>query len=294
MGERTRGNGQVGSSAVPEKSSGGRIDLLAYYQSSRGYLERLQRRGPHSHKYYLNLIRRFAGQGALVLDLGCGIGSSSMLIANSGYTCYGLDCSHLFLTQATLDAKKRRIPVQFLSGDICTLPFAEEVFDVVASHASLEHVTQPEEALQEMIRVVKPGGHIVIVGPNLLSPTAPVKALWNNLVRDEPLSHPLFGTRWEAVQAVVYGILTIRHKGLDREITFLRREPIVGSEADIGCDLDAAYLMTPIDLVRYFRRLGFDVHNPSIPTSLLGCVMARFLPNYAGGVGVVAQKPSQR
>ncbi len=91
-----------------------------------------------------------------VLDLGCGSGEFARL-ALRGDADWGLDLSWQRL------ARCRRHPAyrHLCRGDACRLPFADREFRTVLAVSVLEHLRQPERALAEVGRVLRPGGHLV-------------------------------------------------------------------------------------------------------------------------------------
>ncbi|ESS06750.1 MAG: methylase involved in ubiquinone/menaquinone biosynthesis [uncultured archaeon A07HB70] len=56
--------------------------------------------------------------------------------------------------------------VRFCRGDAERLPFADDAFDVVWSSGSIEYWPNPVDALEELRRVTRPGGQVLVVGPN--------------------------------------------------------------------------------------------------------------------------------
>lgn len=95
-------------------------------------------------------------QGSLLLDLACGGGLLAPHLAGKGHRHVGLDLSPTALPLA------RRHGVQPVRGDVLHLPFAAEVADVVVAGEVLEHVTDPLALLAEAIRVLRPGGLLVL------------------------------------------------------------------------------------------------------------------------------------
>jgi demethylmenaquinone methyltransferase/2-methoxy-6-polyprenyl-1,4-benzoquinol methylase len=79
---------------------------------------------------------------------------------------YGLDQSPHQLEKAYEKFGKRDGPVNFHLGDAERLPFRDDTFDVVWSSGSIEYWPNPVDALEECRRVAKPGGQVLIVGPN--------------------------------------------------------------------------------------------------------------------------------
>jgi len=99
-----------------------------------------------------------------VLDVGCGTGFGTEGILEHTADVYGLDQSPHQLGKAR--EKLGDDPVQFCLGDAERLPFADDTFDVVWSSGSIEYWPNPVTALRECRRVVRPGGDVLVVGPN--------------------------------------------------------------------------------------------------------------------------------
>ncbi|WCN36258.1 class I SAM-dependent methyltransferase [Aneurinibacillus uraniidurans] len=100
--------------------------------------------------------------GEKVLDIGCGTGIYSLLLASKGVNVTGIDISTAMLKKAKEKAEKSRQAISFLEGDIHHLPFADHTFDLVISNLVLEFVDSPEDVLAEAMRVVKPGGRLTV------------------------------------------------------------------------------------------------------------------------------------
>lgn len=99
-----------------------------------------------------------------VLDVGCGTGFGTEGILEHTDEVYGLDQSPHQLEKAR--DKLGDDPVQFCLGDAERLPFADDSFDVVWSSGSIEYWPNPVDALEECRRVARPGGQVLVVGPN--------------------------------------------------------------------------------------------------------------------------------
>ncbi len=96
-----------------------------------------------------------------LLDCGCGSGSITVGLANAvrpGHVI-GVDMSTREIERACERATDKQIPnVHFATGNIYQLDFPDNSFDALFSHNVLEHLPDPLVALQEMRRVLKPGG----------------------------------------------------------------------------------------------------------------------------------------
>ena len=103
--------------------------------------------------------------GMALLDCGCGPGSITVGLAKAvdPGRVIGVDISADTLKLAEERAASARISnIQFEIGDICRLNFPDNSFDAVFSHNAIEHIPEPDKALKEMRRVLKPGGVIGI------------------------------------------------------------------------------------------------------------------------------------
>lgn len=98
-----------------------------------------------------------------VLDVGCGAGLSSAHIAKTyDVKVTGLDSSQnaLKLAWETHKNEPYLAKLDFVAGDITSMPFADNTFDVVNCESVILFVDDKEAALKEMMRVLKPGGFI--------------------------------------------------------------------------------------------------------------------------------------
>jgi len=101
-----------------------------------------------------------------VLDVGCGTGFATEGLLAHVETVHGLDQSAHQLEQAYAKFGKTAGPVRFARGDAERLPYRDDTFDVVWSSGSIEYWPNPVEGLRELRRVAKPGGQVLVVGPN--------------------------------------------------------------------------------------------------------------------------------
>jgi len=105
------------------------------------------------------------GEDDRVLDVGCGTGFATEGLLQHTEQIYGLDQSPHQLSKAYEKFGKRG-PVRFHMGDAERLPFQDDSFDVVWSSGSIEYWPNPVAALRECRRVTRPGGTVLIVGPD--------------------------------------------------------------------------------------------------------------------------------
>lgn len=101
--------------------------------------------------------------GAYVLEIGCGTGAVSRILAEQPGVdrVLGVDPSSVFI--ATARALSAAIPhLTFEESDGRSLPLEDNVFDVVVVHQTLSHVPEPERLLAEGYRVLRPGGYLAL------------------------------------------------------------------------------------------------------------------------------------
>ncbi|MBR5951213.1 MAG: bifunctional demethylmenaquinone methyltransferase/2-methoxy-6-polyprenyl-1,4-benzoquinol methylase UbiE [Actinomycetaceae bacterium] len=96
--------------------------------------------------------------GMKILDLACGTGASTASFAKAGADVIGCDFSEGMIREGL----RRRPHLNLIQGDAMDLPFEDESFDVVTMSYGLRNVQDPMKALEEMYRVVRPGGKLVI------------------------------------------------------------------------------------------------------------------------------------
>jgi 2-polyprenyl-3-methyl-5-hydroxy-6-metoxy-1,4-benzoquinol methylase len=109
-------------------------------------------------------------RGKLVLDGGCGVGGLTRAMTARGARVVALDIG------AQLAATTRtRYGCRAVVGTLTSLGLVSDAFDVVISSEAIEHTPDPEAAIVELYRVLKPGGHLVLSTPNRLW-QAPVRA----------------------------------------------------------------------------------------------------------------------
>jgi ubiquinone/menaquinone biosynthesis C-methylase UbiE len=109
-------------------------------------------------------------QGEVIMDAGCGTGVFTFDILSLGSKVIGLDISLPMLVHA--GKKLREFPFQKVLADILNLPFQEDYFDKILSITALEFIENARGAVEELFRVTKRGGSIVVATMNGLSPWA--------------------------------------------------------------------------------------------------------------------------
>jgi ubiquinone/menaquinone biosynthesis C-methylase UbiE len=100
--------------------------------------------------------------GMTVLDVPCGGGIAFRALPQGRNIRYAaVDIDEAMLARARLRAQRRGLEAEFVAGDMLKLPLDDGAADLVLSYSGLHMVSDPERAVQELARCLKPGGHNV-------------------------------------------------------------------------------------------------------------------------------------
>lgn len=141
---------------------------MADYEYYIDYLKQTDR-FPQSvyHRAKHGMVREALGSiptGSRILDAGCGIGNVTKNYYNH-FAIFGVDEQ-----QSAINYCQQFCKGTYVKGDLYKIPFDDNFFDAILFLDAIEHLTQPVLALQELARVLKPGGIILICTMNYSSP----------------------------------------------------------------------------------------------------------------------------
>lgn len=138
--------------------------LTQYYTTDKAYFIELDSHFYKHEKKYTSQLSKKAFENKLVLEAGCGSGAmANWLEKNWNAAVVGVDLSFFGLT----NAHKKYSP-HFVQSDLELLPFKANTFDTILLFDVLEHIVYPQALFKEFDRVLKKGGYLVIVSPNLM------------------------------------------------------------------------------------------------------------------------------
>ncbi len=113
-------------------------------------------------------------EGMSILDAGCGTGLETVrlarLVGSSG-NVIGLDASRNLLAEASRRAQGSRLPIEYREGDVQQLPFPDNCFDVARAERLFLYLTDPRQALAELVRVTKSDGVVYVIEPDFETQT---------------------------------------------------------------------------------------------------------------------------
>ncbi len=133
--------------------------ISRYYDSVRGF-------GPEYYRGWLECIVRHGDLHGRrrVLDVGCGTGRyASLLSERLGRVVVGLDLSAGMLRRARDRVRDEGTEVALVQGDAVQLPFKEGSFDSVSLVLVVHHVKPLEALMEELARVLSPGGRAIFM-----------------------------------------------------------------------------------------------------------------------------------
>ena len=122
-------------------------------------------RDPALRARWGELLRRLLPPGGRVLDIGCGTGSLSLLLAEAGYTVDGVDFAPAMVERARAKATAAGLDIQFAVGDAADPQFDAESFDIVLGRHILWAIPNvPTSAvLERWTTLLRPGGSLVLI-----------------------------------------------------------------------------------------------------------------------------------
>jgi ubiquinone/menaquinone biosynthesis C-methylase UbiE len=230
--------------------------MQTYYKISKNASLEI---GNHQGLLYLRDMCRYAEK---ILDVGCGEGTRLNTLLPEGSRGWGIDPYDKAISRA-----KRQYPRHnFQIGVGENLPYPDANFDLVYSAFAIEHCTDPEKFIKEMVRLCKTGGHIVILAPNYGAPARrspastenPCNKLFEGLLKDV---FPYPGLDWNQVSP------RPRFENIDDDTTF---EPYLKS------------------MIYYFQNVGATVEKYSSLWSLenSGRNLRKTIIRYLGLLGI--------
>ncbi|MDJ0733708.1 MAG: class I SAM-dependent methyltransferase [Nostocaceae cyanobacterium] len=211
---------------------------------------------------YIEFVTQSVSTPGRLLDVGCGSGWSSYLLSQAGYQVVGIDLNAAGFECPSDDN------LTLVEGSAMNLPFEDASFDIIATHQAIEHIPNPQQAIMEMIRVLKPGGTLCIVAPNLLSLGHSFRGITKYVWQNRPVKnifwrspdmpkHPGGNTLPEALVSLPKNVFLIISKLLAQKATFTMRKPDI--KPPFHSDNDACYVCNPIDFVKFLPTQNCEI-----------------------------------
>ncbi len=179
----------------------------------------------------LGMIRKWADLSGRILDDGCGLGTYLDAFAPYSRQRFGLEIEFDRAVQAIPSAEG------ISQGVGEHLPFADNIFDFILSNEVIEHVADDHKYAAEMVRVVKPGGRILIFCPNRWYPVEQHGIFWRgqykfgNIPLLNYLPNPLRNKLAPHVRT--YTAVSLRRLFQDMPVTIIHHARIFGGYDNI-------------------------------------------------------------
>jgi 2-polyprenyl-3-methyl-5-hydroxy-6-metoxy-1,4-benzoquinol methylase len=259
----------------------------AYYNTSSGYLTHLNLKTEATYGSYFHFLNGYLGAlkpGSAVLEVGCGDGRSTYLLAMQypHLQFVGTDVSAPFIEYA-----RRHFQIEGLSyrvEDSLAFSLHAESVDMVVSKSVVEHIPDIPRWLDESARILKKKGMLIVVTANYFSPVQPLlDIVW---FRARP---PFAHTYWQQFPLFVYNVIMSIKKLI--RTSFVYVQPDLGPNADNGGDFDAVYMANQLDIARYLQKRRMKVLNKAFEGPGLLSRLCRHMAPLFSGVGIVAEKP---
>ncbi|MGB0843926.1 MAG: class I SAM-dependent methyltransferase [Alphaproteobacteria bacterium] len=136
-------------------------DENGWLSSSQAWLDRMPEKGDFAREFVLDkpmVERALLHKPANVLDVGCGDGRFCRALKKHGLATTGIDPVKPFVDFAASKDAEGCYKVGFADN----LPFTDETFDLAVFYLTLIDIEQMEQAVEEAVRVLKPGGKILV------------------------------------------------------------------------------------------------------------------------------------
>ena len=149
-------------------------------------------------------------RGLNVLDVGTGPGFLALIFAEMDHQVTGVDISKCMLDKAKENARARDLEVSFCHGDAEALPFDDESFDLLVNRYLLWTLPDPQMAIDEWVRVLKPNGMILAIDGAWFDPALAMrlrrglsKAITLLTDRRRPLFYSVFGQYYKPIRSTL-------------------------------------------------------------------------------------------
>ncbi|MEW6609555.1 MAG: class I SAM-dependent methyltransferase [bacterium] len=136
-----------------------------YYGDIKGYLRR-RREFIHRFRNFLRRIEKFKNKGR-ILDIGCCVGFFLHVAQKMGWDCVGVE-----LATTSANYAKDEFKLNVMNKKLEEIKFPDKHFDVITMWDVLEHIPDPVNGLNEVYRILKDDGLLVVQVPNIKSAKA--------------------------------------------------------------------------------------------------------------------------
>jgi SAM-dependent methyltransferase len=263
-----------------------RAEMAVFYRTNESYA---RQQASHSAKYFdrllsvMNAVMAKADPRIVEIGGGAGAAMHSLLERRPAGRAFVVELSPTLLRVAQADGRSRVFAV---AGSAQQLPIRDQSVDAVVAFEVIEHLPDVPQALDELIRIVRRPGHIIIGLPNHASLWTPIEDAMRRRNRQAfGVERGRGAWRWWRRNAALTW-----QKRRSPHAQFLYRQPVLDAAA--GGDADAVYYAAPLDLLRFFRSRHLELVKTSAEVRF-GSI-GRFLPVELQGSTVMAWRTTAK
>jgi ubiquinone/menaquinone biosynthesis C-methylase UbiE len=188
---------KTNSAVMSSESANHKDEIISQFTSQSVPFAELQEHREERSLEIFQELGRFNGSER-VLDSGCGPGLVSCYLAPLVKKITGVDLTPAMVELAKASAEKRGLSnAHFQLGDMGSLPFEDDNFDVSVTRYTFHHLENPTSAFSEMLRVTKSGGKLIVVD---VSPDVSKQDAYNTFEIQRDSSHTKALTKDELCQ----------------------------------------------------------------------------------------------
>lgn len=133
------------------------------FEGSLEFFEEIEKKRYELEPFIHQCAQFTCWHGKKVLEVGCGIGTDFLQFARAGADLYGIDLSPHSIELVNQRLKLYSVKGCVLNGDAENLPFEDNTFDLVYSWGVIHHTPDTQKAIDEIHRVLKPGGKAIVM-----------------------------------------------------------------------------------------------------------------------------------
>ncbi len=223
-------------------------------------------------EYIESIFRKFDKKPELVLDLACGSGTLTCMMAEKGYDMIGLDLSPEMLDIANEKAKEKELDILFINQDMCDFELYGTVDAVICSLDGVNYVTDPED-LKKVFALVKnylnPDGIMIF---DINSEYKLRRILGENtFVEDEEGVFYVWQNEFDEEEKICTFILDIFEE--DKDGKYSRFEEYQEERAYSTAELEEIITESGLPKPAFYKEFSFD--NPDVETERIFGVIVR-------------------
>ena len=137
------------------------LEITKHPVGSRGFFDDLDQYHFEKLHHLVRLVPFGTSQGRAVLEVGCGAGVDLVRFAKGGAVVTGVDLAPSAIQLAAANFAQQELSAELRVADGEHLPFRDNLFDVVFAHGVVQYTADPQRLVDEVRRVLKPGGEAI-------------------------------------------------------------------------------------------------------------------------------------